>query len=302
MSIEQHRTLQRYTLNGATMGTRFSAVICAAPGLDEASTLADLQNAVDEVNNQMSAWDPESDLMRLNRTPVGQWMPVPTQMARVLEAALAIQQLSDGAFDVSVGAAVNAWGFGARGETLELETIVALAAQEEQQTNEPAFELDLEQKQARRIKDRQLDLSGIAKGFGVDRLAETLEAQGLHNFLVSIDGELRCKGTREDGSPWRIAVEAPETGHRRAEELLEVQDIAVATSGDYRHQRQIGDMAISHTMDGRSHRPVNNDLNSVTVFSNSCMLADAWATALMVMGKSAALETANTLNLHTRLS
>lgn len=136
----------------------------------------------------------------------------------------------------------------------------------------------------RKLAPITLDLNGIAKGYGVDRLTEILRSFGISSGLVGVDGEMRALGLRPDGSPWSIAVEAPDYGRRATHSVLALQDAAVATSGDYRHWINVNDYRLSHTMDPRRGAPLMEPPASVTVVTRTCAEADAWATALMVLG------------------
>lgn len=279
--------LQRHVIHGPTMGTRYSAVFYAEASVDNVNLRRELQAAVDAVDDQMSTWKPDSDLMRFNRAPAGKWFDVPDQLYSVLSEALEIGRLSDGAFDIGVGDLVSAWGFGSnRPGPDNLEEAVALR----QKPRVPAhlcLELDRGHSRVRKQADIVLDLSGIAKGFGVDELGRVLAAAGIKHALVSIDGEVRSSGGKPDGSPWRVAVETPQTGRRAAEGVLELSDCAVATSGDYRHFIEIGGDRYPHTMDPRRGAPLTDGPASVTVLARTCMAADAWATALLVLGPTA---------------
>lgn len=276
----------RHALHGATMGTRWSALFHAGTGRDVAPLRLALQQAVDEVDAQMSSWKPESDLMRLNRAAIGQWLDVPAQLLDVLQLGLAIGRASGGAFDIGLGDAVNAWGFGpaeAAGERIRR----ALQAH-----RRPSWEvLEIADGRLRKHDAVTLDLNGIAKGHGVDRLAATMEGFGVTDYLVGIDGEMRAAGLRPDGEAWSIAVEQPDPARRAAHSVLRLQDAAVATSGDYRHWVEIKSRRLSHTMDPTRGAPLENSPASVTVVARRCAEADGWATALMVLGaaKGAAL-------------
>jgi thiamine biosynthesis lipoprotein len=149
------------------------------------------------------------------------------------------------------------------------------------------LELDTERLRVRKLAEVTLDLSGIAKGFGVDELARVLHAHGIGHFLVSIDGELRASGGKPDGTPWRVAVEKPNVGSREAEGILELTDGAVATSGDYRHFVDVDGVRYAHTIDPRRQEPLSNGPAAVTVLAETCMAADAWATALLILGPTA---------------
>lgn len=269
----------RHALNGPTMGTRWAAQFHA--DIAPEPVAAALQDAVDQVDAQMTTWSASSDLMRLNRAPTGIWVDLPDHLTTVLAAGLEIGQLSGGAFDIGLGDAVTAWGFGA--EAADPARIRAALAAPRVPAHE-ALELDPARRRARKHAPLALDLSGIAKGYGVDRLAETLHGFGIHAGLVSIDGELRALGLRPDGTPWPIAVERPDPDRRAPHAILALHDAAVATSGDYRHRFAVGGTHFAHTMDPRRGGPLADPPASVTVIARTCMEADAFATALMVLG------------------
>lgn len=273
--------LLRHALSGATMGTRWSALFFAPPGFDPEPVRAALQAATGEVDAQMSTWKPDSDLMRLNAAPVGAWVAVPARLREVLRLGLDIGRASDGAFDIGMGDAVTAWGFGPTAATPGgIQTAMTAGRLPAHQ----ALEIDAATGLVRKTAPLALDLNGIAKGYGVDRLAEVLGAFGLKAGLVGIDGEMRALGLRPDGQAWTIAVEAPDEGRRAPQSILELQDAAVATSGDYRHWVAVQGRRLSHTMDPRRGAPVLSAPASVTVVHQTCAAADAWATALMVAG------------------
>lgn len=272
--------LARHALSGQTMGARWSALIHMPKDFDPAPVARAMQAAVDEVDGQMSTWKPESDLMRLNAAPVGAWVAVPDRLMTVLARGLEIGRRSGGAFDIGLGDAVLAWGFGpepARPERIR-------AALRPRRPAHDLLELEAERGLARKDGPLTLDLSGIAKGYGVDRLAEVARDFGILAALVAIDGELRALSAQPDGSPWAVAIECPDLAVRAPLSMLGLQDAAVATSGDYRHWVDVGGRRLSHTMDPRRGGPLRTSPASVTVVSDSCMAADAWATALMVLG------------------
>lgn len=281
---EQPAALQRHALNGATMGTRYSAIFFAPAGLETAAIGAALQAAVDAVDQQMSTWKPDSDVCRFNRAPPGQWIELPDELLSVIAAALEVEKQSGGAFDAGVGDVVDAWGFGPSGKLPDMDSIAALAQLPRQRTAD-AVEIDRVARRARKRAPVSLDLSGIAKGFGVDQLARCLGLFGIDRYLVSIDGEIRAGGSKPDGAPWAVAIERPDRRARDAAGVIELVDRAIATSGDYRHWREVDGATVSHTMDPRTGRPLANRLASMSVLAEDCMQADAWATALMVLGE-----------------
>lgn len=275
----------RKALNGPTMGTRWSALFFTAPGFDAGAIQIALQAAVDEVDAQMSTWKAGSDLMRLNAAPVDQWVAVPARLTEVLRLGLEIGRASGGAFDIGMGDAVKAWGFGPAA-AVPAGIRAAMAAQ-----RHPAYEvLALDGTNARKRAPIALDLNGIAKGYGVDCLAEILRDHGIADGLVGIDGEMRAFGLRPDGQAWTIAVEAPDRACRTPHSLLALENAAVATSGDYRHWVEVQGRRLSHTMDPKRGAPLVTSPASVTVVAQSCAAADAWATALMVLGPEAGAE------------
>jgi thiamine biosynthesis lipoprotein len=280
MSIE----LNRHALDGPTMGTRWSVLVHAPASTDPDGLRAALAQAVDEIDCQMSTWKPDSDLMRMNAAPPGLWVDLPPALMQVLAKGLEIGRVSNGAFDIGLGDLTNAWGFGP--QAADAGAIRAHLGQSRSPAHD-VLELDAVRCRARKQGTLQLDLSGIAKGYGVDRMMAVIERFGIASALVSLDGELRAKGVQADGRPWTVAIEKPDYEMRAPISVLTFQDAAVATSGDYRHWVNVGRMRLSHTMDARTGGPLNNRVASVTVLADTCMEADAWATALMVMGEAA---------------
>ena len=285
----------RFALNGPTMGTRWSALFFAPDGFDPAPVEAALQAATGEVDAQMSTWNAGSDLMRLNAAPVGAGVMVPDRLSEVLRLGLEIGLASGGAFDIGMGDAVTAWGFGS--EAAAPERIRGAMTARRVPTHQ-ALEIDRTTGLVRKTSPLALDLNGIAKGYGVDRLAETLAVHGIGNALVGIDGEMRALGLRPDGEAWTIAVEAPDPARRAPHTILALQDAAVATSGDYRHWVEVQGRRLSHTMDPARGAPLIASPASVTVVARTCAEADAWATALMVKGSLEGAMLARRCNLN----
>ncbi len=273
---------RRYSLNGSTMGTRYTAVFYAAGELNGPAIGASLFAAVDEVDRQMSSWKPDSDLCRLNAAPENSWITIPVGLVEVLEAGMLVGRASGGAFDIGLGELVDAWGFGPSGQA----SAEALRAQQAKPTvmGVERLELDRAGQRVRKLGPVRLELSGIAKGYGVDRLAQCLERWHITDYLVGIDGEMRARGSKPGGRCWSVAVEKPSYHVREVAGVMELVDSAMATSGDYRRWIDIGGKRYAHTMNPTTQRPVDNELASVTVLAPSCMLADAWATALLVLG------------------
>lgn len=276
--------LQRYSLNGETMGSRYTALFYAEPDLSTEAISHSLARAVSRVDQQMSTWKPDSDLNRLNAAPEQQWVAVPKELATVLSTALRVAQQSGGAFDIAVGDLVQAWGFGP-GEPVVTPPALDAPLPAVRTSASAALEVDPQHNQVRKRAPLTLDLNGIAKGFGVDELARCLEGWGITHYLVGIDGEMRARGVKPGGQSWILALEKPNRGVREVMGVMELGDAAIATSGDYRHWVDVAGRSYAHTMNPATGAPLSNPLAAVTVVANSCMLADAWATALMVLGE-----------------
>ncbi|QRR35650.1 FAD:protein FMN transferase [Hydrogenophaga sp. YM1] len=295
-SSEAAVTGRHTTLHGPTMGTRWSATLDTDNTLDLAALRLDLAAAVAQVDEQMSPWKPDSDLMRLNRAPVGTWVDLPAEMLEVLDCALDVQGLSAGAFDPCVGDLVDAWGFGAVRDAPDADAIRA-ARQPRPPMAHAGLELERSAGRARKSTPLQLDLCGIAKGYAVDRMVAVLQRHGVRHALAALDGELRALGRQAGGAPWAVALERPEVGLRAVHGVIELEDLAVATSGDYRRFLRVGDARLAHTMDPHRRAPVNNAVASVTVLARTGMHADAWATALLVAGPDDGLAMAQGMGL-----
>ncbi|PCH70820.1 MAG: thiamine biosynthesis protein ApbE [Rhodobacteraceae bacterium] len=290
MSID----LARVEFEGPVMGTRWSADLGLPSGTDPKAVEAALAAAVAQVDAQMSTWKPDSDLMRLNRAPVGDWVEIPRELMQVLARALEIGRASDGAFDIGLGDLVSAWGFG--GDAPDTAAIRANLGRARAPSHD-GLELDQAGLRVRKLIPLTLDLSGIAKGYGVDRMMQVCDDFAIPSALVALDGELRAKGTQPDGTPWSVAIEKPDYKAREALSMLELQDVAVATSGDYRHWVDISKSRFSHSMDRRMGGPAQPGIASVTVLAADCMTADAMATAVLVMGVAHGSDFARELGL-----
>ncbi|PIE18629.1 MAG: hypothetical protein CSA66_04545 [Proteobacteria bacterium] len=266
---------------GGVMGTSWSAVVVADEGLDGERMLTAIRGALEGVDQAMSTYRPDSELMRLNRHPVGEVMALSADLRRVLAKAAEVSAASGGAFDATVGPLVEAWGFGA-GAAAAAPTDEALA-----RLKATVGWRGLTLSEAGATRSRQglrLDLSAIAKGFGADAAAAALEAVGVQRYLVEVGGEVRARGLNRQGKPWQIGVERPDSATREAIAVVGLTSGGMATSGDYRSYREVDGRRVSHTIDPRTARPIDHGLASVTVLADDCMTADAWATALSVLG------------------
>lgn len=286
--------LIRHALNGPVMGTRWTAVIYT-DAQDLSDLHADLAAVVAKVDRQMSTWNPDSDLSRLNAAPVGQWLPLPPELLQVIMVGLAVGVASDGAFDIGLGDLVTAWGFGAVQADV---AVVRDLINKPRPRADQIIEVNGTDGTLRKRAPIQIDLNGIAKGFAVDQMIAVLAAHGIANALAGLDGELRAIGTQPHGAPWSIAVERPDYAQRAPEAILTLDTAAIATTGDYRHWVDVGNRRLSHTMDITRGAPLPQGPASVTVVGCLCILADAWATALMVRGSVQGAQMARQNNLN----
>jgi len=275
------------------MGTSFSI---KASHIPEQISVDDLQQLIlmrlQAINQRMSTYLKDSELSLLNTLSSTEPKIISAELYTVLDAAQKISQLSAGAFDITVGPLVNLWGFGPDMMLYQApkpEAIVQLLAQSgyaKLQLNKQDLTV------TKTLASLSMDLSALAKGYAVDEVARLLEEQGIKDYLVEIGGELRLKGKNLQGKKWRIAIEKPTINKRELDKVVAITDIAMATSGDYRNFFEQDGQRFSHTIDPRTGYPITHKLASVTVLTETCMLADAWATALMVLGPEAAYKIA----------
>ena len=289
---------QRTRLAGHVFGTFYEVTIAAAPEeLDTDALKEGITEALDIVDQQMSTYREDSDLNRLNQAGTGEWVSLPEETVYVLTHSETVARETDGAFDVTVGGLVNLWTFGPEGRPREAPTEDEIE-QRLATVGYQQLEIDAENLRARRHNEFFVDLSGVAKGYAVDRVAAYLRDQGFDNFLVNIGGDMIASGQRARDQSWRIGVEVPEDGRQQMAHLvLPLDDISLATSGDYRNYFEEDGQRYSHTIDPRTGKPVEHRLASVSVFHPSNTLADAYATGLMVMGEDRALEFARERDL-----
>ena len=274
-----------FDYSGPIMGTSFSIKASQLPEGIKTYRIEELiQNRLAEINQRMSTYVEDSELSLINSSQSTTAQFISPDLFTVLLSAKEINQLSGGAFDVTVAPLVNLWGFGPDKMTYKAPED-KLIQQTLAQTGDDNIALTTRLKTlSKTIPELSIDLSALAKGYAVDQVAELLEKQGITDFMVEIGGELYLKGKNLQGKNWRIAIEKPNTEKRELQRVLSITDIAMATSGDYRNFFEQDGKRFSHTIDPRTGYPVTHKLASVTVLSDTTMKADAWATALMVLG------------------
>ncbi|ADZ91816.1 FAD:protein FMN transferase [Marinomonas mediterranea] len=274
--------------SGPTMGTTYTVkFITHKNAPDEAMIKDSVDQVLVKVNKLMSTYDPSSELSLFNRSAAGQSYEASDDIAYVVNAALKISELTDGAYDVTVGPLVNLWGFGPG----KHEDRVPTQEEIESAKSKVGYHyLSLDGNQLKKTKDVYVDLSSIAKGYGVDQVALTLEQYGINNYLVEVGGEIRTKGMKLDDAHWEIGVESPAGGHSIAQKVIQADNLSIATSGDYRNYFEKNGVRYSHTIDPKTGKPITHRLVSVTIISDSVMLADGLATAINVLGPVKGLE------------
>ncbi len=287
-----------FEMTGQTMGTSFSIKASVLPdGVKTNQLNIEIKELLELVNDQMSTYRPQSELSIINNSDSVEWQPVSEALYSVLAEAKRISDLTEGAFDITVGPLVNLWGFGPDPLSFQAPSneAILLAMRRIGYRNLKLRDEPLSIK--KNHSDLYLDLSAIAKGYGVDQVGLLLEKLGIKDYLVEIGGELRLRGRKPDGNAWRIAIEKPSSEQRMIQKIVSITDMSVATSGDYRNYFEVEGVRFSHTIDPRTGKSINHNLASVTVLSETAMEADAWATAFMVLGAEDGLRLAEQLHL-----
>ena len=280
----------RFSLEGLTMGTSYQIQLLEIPGEAERGVLADqVQTILFRLDREIfSTYARDSELSRLNNHAVGTPFAVSREMLDVLMLADTVFSSTSGAFDPTVGPLVNLWGFGPKMSLTEVS--IPHTKDVEEALSRVGFEhlvIDEARSEVVKTRDVMIDLSAIAKGYAVDQIGRLLDEQGSDSYFIEIGGELKIKGVKADGSSWVPAIEAP---NDRAFEVYEIfsnlgQSIAVAGSGDYRNYFEVDGVRYSHEIDPRTGKPVSHYLAAAYVIADSVALADALATAYMVMGE-----------------
>lgn len=300
---------ETFVIRGATMGTTYQIKFPADADADREQIHAEVEQVLAEIDRQMSTYRPDSELSRFNRAAAGAWFAVSKPVAEVVAAARAISEQTDGAMDVTVGPLVKLWHFGPadkanaankrRAHRPAPPTEAEIAATRERvgykklevRINPPALR--------KAVEGLEVDLNSIAPGYSIDRITEVLQKRGIENSMVELGGEVRARGVREDGQPWRIAVERPTKveGERELQSSVPLENASIATAGEYRNFFEADGHRYSHIMDPTTGRSVERPLASVTVVAEKCIDADGWDTPLWVLGPERGIECATKHNV-----
>jgi thiamine biosynthesis lipoprotein len=278
------------TFQGPAMGTVWNAKLAGplAEALAQKGAAA-VAAALESVVSRMSTYVDTSELARFNRQPAAIALAVSRDTLEVFALAREVSEATAGAFDVTVAPAVDAWGFGpSRVQRIPAATELAALAS---RIDWRAIAVDRDAGTLAKARDGiRADLSGIAKGYGVDLAARALQALGATDYMVEAGGEVRVRGRNAEGKPWRIGIERPDAVPQQPCLVVPMDDLSMATSGDYRIFFEQGGRRYSHEIDPATREPVRGKLASVTVVARDCALADAMATALFVMGSARGME------------
>lgn len=280
-----------FDLTGLTMGTTYRVVAVNTPASIGES---DLRNAIDgalaQVNVQMSNWDSQSEISKINAYAGAEVIPVSAELDVVMQAAAQVNSQSHGAFDTTMGPLIDLWGFGAAGEqpmpsTDQITTAQALSGHHNTLNVAPGTV-------QKTNPDAQIYLAAIGKGYGADHVGRALESLGVADYMVEIGGDLYASGRNPDGLPWQIGIETPNAHDRGVMDVVGLSGLGLASSGDYRNYFEVDGERYSHVIDPTTGRPITHRTASATVLAENGMLADAWATAMLILGRDRGLEIA----------
>ncbi|SET33011.1 FAD:protein FMN transferase [Paracoccus homiensis] len=280
-------------LSGPTMGTTYNIVaVPHGQDIDKDALQSAIDAALAKVNAQMSNWDETSEISRLNAAPQGELVVLSPELSELLHSAMQVHEVSEGRFDITVGPLIDAWGFGSKDagprvpSDSEIEQAMARSGQ--------SRVLDLSDDGLRKTADGvEIYLSAIGKGYGVDRVADVMRDFGLKDFMVEIGGEIYASGRNAGGTPWQIGIESPLAGDRALHSVVDVSGMGMATSGDYRNFFEVDGKRYSHIIDPATGRPILHQTVSTTVLADDAMTADAWATAMLVLGRERGVQIAD---------
>ncbi|WP_170516238.1 FAD:protein FMN transferase [Ruegeria atlantica] len=279
-------------LSGETMGTTFN-ITAIGQDLDENALAVAVEETLADVNAKMSNWDPNSEVSTFSAATSTEPVQVSAEFAQVMAAANDVHEITGGTFDVTLGPLIELWGFGPRKPEdpvpSDVEILKALNGVGQGRL------LTLDAKAGTLTKSEPgvgINLSAIAKGYGIDAVAKTLRDAGIEDYLVEIGGDLVTMGQNDKGEAWRIGIEKPQAGAQTYQLIVSVSDLGMASSGDYKNFFEQDGVRYSHIIDPTTGRPITHRTTSVTVLAENAMMADAWATAMLALGQEKGLELA----------
>ncbi len=287
-----------FLLTGPTMGTRYHITVVSPPSqLNEVKLQKEIDKLLININQQMSTYIADSEISNFNRWPINNWQTISADFFKVVELSQSISLLSEGRFDITIGPLVDLWGFGAGSSDTQKIPDEKLIEQAKSRVGWQYLVLDKDKLAIQKLKPVSIDLSAIAKGYGVDKVSALLDLNGIKNYLVEIGGEVKVKGLNKEGNLWRLGIETPSLLQQGAQKIVQLEDQAIATSGDYRNYFEEEGVRFSHTIDPITGRSVKHNIASVSVIATTAAEADALATALNAMGFDKAQALTNRENI-----
>lgn len=285
-----------FEITGLTMGTTFN-VVAADPSrkLREEEVQRAISAALTNVNAQMSNWDAGSEISRFNARASDEAVTLSPELAEVMNAAEAVYRASEGRFDTTMGPLIELWGFGAAGARA-LPTEAAILEAQARSGHDNTLKLG-GNAMVKTQADTQVYLAAIGKGYGADAVGRALEGLGIRDYMIEIGGDLYASGKNPDGQPWQIGIETPDAANRAILDVIGVSNMGLASSGDYRNYFERDGQRYSHVIDPATGHPITHRTASATVLAENAMLADAWATAMLILGQERGMDIAEAQNL-----
>ncbi|WP_170423431.1 FAD:protein FMN transferase [Ruegeria arenilitoris] len=279
-------------LSGETMGTTFN-ITAIGTDVDETALGAAVEETLADVNAKMSNWDPNSEVSTFSASTSTEPTEVSDEFALVIAAANDVHDKSGGTFDVTLGPLIELWGFGPRKPEDPVPSDAEIQAALDSVGQSRLLTLDADKSTlSKSDAGVGINLSAIAKGYGIDAVAATLREAGIENYMVEIGGDLVTMGQNDKGEAWRIGIEKPEVGSQNLQLIVQLDNLGMATSGDYKNFFEQGGVRYSHIIDPTIGRPITHRTTSVTVLAENAMMADAWATAMLALGQEKGMELA----------
>ena len=285
-------------ISGLTMGTTYSVKIKNDnKTVNKKNMRSDIEKILSEINQSMSTYIEKSELSKINYSKSSDWHTLSDDLFTVIEHANNISEKTNGAFDITIGPLVNLWGFGPNKSENKIPSTESIELVKKDIGYRKILLNKSQKKISKLVPDLYLDLSGIAKGFAVDKIARHLEKKNLENYLIEIGGELLANGINNDKMIWQIGIENPDGRDKKVKRIIQLKNMAMATSGDYKNYFEENGVRYSHTIDPVTGKPIKHKLVSVTVLDSTALNADALATAFMVMGPEKTLLLASDLKV-----
>lgn len=294
--ISCEKSPEIYTIHGKTMGTTYMVkfVTNESPELDVIREKIDTK--LDKINMLMSTYINDSELQKFNTSQDHNWFKISNETLLVIKKAIEVSKQTDGEYDITAGPLINLWGFGPNKKPIKVPSLQEIT-ETKSKIGFDKININEENSSINKTTDIFVDLSSLAKGYGVDEISRVMKDLNFPNHLVEIGGEMKASGTKPNNKKWTVAIEKPLAGTRKISRPVELENMSIATSGDYRNFFEFDGKRFSHIISPKTGKPIEHNLASVTVIMDDCMSADAWATAFLVLGAKKAVEIANKIGI-----